>query len=129
MNASFMKIRTRNRRRSVSLEDVEPSIKQNWAGNRSELCDVDFMSSRHELRSAIQKAVDQLPEEYRAIFILRDIDGLSNEAVSRILQLSVPAVKSRLHRSRLIMRQQLRSHYDGYRNKDVVDDLEPVHVV
>jgi DNA-directed RNA polymerase specialized sigma24 family protein len=49
--------------------------------------------------------------------------------VSRILQLSVPAVKSRLHRSRLIMRQQLRSHYDGYRNKDVVDDLEPVHVV
>ena len=129
MNASFMKIRTRNRRRSVSLEDVEPSIQQNWAGNRSELCDVDFMSSRHELRSAIQKAVDQLPEEYRAIFILRDIDGLSNEAVSRILQLSVPAVKSRLHRSRLIMRQQLRSHYDGYRNKDVVDDLEPVHVV
>ena len=129
MNASFMKIRTRNRRRSVSLEDVEPSIKQNWAGNRSELCDVDFMSSRHELRSAIQKAVDQLPEEYRAIFILRDIDGLSNEAVSRILQLSVPAVKSRLHRSRLIMRQQLRSHYDGYPNKDVVDDLEPVHVV
>lgn len=129
MNASFMKIRTRNRRRSVSLEDVEPSIKQNWVGNRTELYDVDFMSSRHELRAAIQRAVDQLPEEYRAIFILRDIDGLSNEAVSRILQLSVPAVKSRLHRSRLIMREQLRAHYDGYRNRDVVDELEPAHVV
>jgi RNA polymerase sigma-70 factor (ECF subfamily) len=129
MNASFMKIRTRNRRRSVSLEDVEPTIKQNWVGNRTELYDIDFMSSRHELRSAIQKAVDHLPEEYRAIFILRDIDGLSNEAVSRILQLSVPAVKSRLHRSRLIMRQELKSHYDGYRNSDVVDELEPAHVV
>jgi len=129
MNASFMKIRTRNRRRSVSLEDVEPTIKQNWVGNRTELYDIDFMSSRHELRSAIQKAVDHLPEEYRAIFILRDIDGLSNEAVSRILQLSVPAVKSRLHRSRLIMRQELKSHYDGYRNRDVVDELEPAHVV
>jgi len=129
MNASFMKIRARNRRRSVSLEDVEPTIKQNWVGNRTELYDVDFMSSRHELRSAIQRAVDGLPEEYRAIFILRDIDGLSNETVSRILQLSVPAVKSRLHRSRLIMREQLKTHYDGYRNQPVVDELEPAHVV
>jgi len=129
MNASFMKIRARNRRRSVSLEDVEPTIKQNWVGNRTELYDVDFMSSRHELRSAIQRAVDGLPEEYRAIFILRDIDGLSNETVSRILQLSVPAVKSRLHRSRLIMREQLKTHYDGYRNQAVVDELEPAHVV
>ncbi len=128
MNASFMKIRSRNRRRSVSLEDVEPSIKQNWVGNRTELYDIDFMSSRHELRGAIQAAVDKLPEEYRAIFILRDIDGMSNEMVSRVLQLSVPAVKSRLHRSRLLMRQQLRAHYEGYRNLSD-DTLEPTHVV
>ncbi len=128
MNASFMKIRSRNRRRSVSLEDVEPSIKQNWVGNRTELYDIDFMSSRHELRGAIQAAVDKLPEEYRAIFILRDIDGMSNEMVSRVLQLSVPAVKSRLHRSRLLMRQQLKAHYEGYRNLSD-DTLEPTHVV
>jgi RNA polymerase sigma-70 factor (ECF subfamily) len=123
-----MKIRSRNRRRSVSLEDVEPSIKQNWVGNRTELYDIDFMSSRHELRGAIQAAVDKLPEEYRAIFILRDIDGMSNEMVSRVLQLSVPAVKSRLHRSRLLMRQQLKAHYEGYRNLSD-DTLEPTHVV
>jgi RNA polymerase sigma-70 factor (ECF subfamily) len=73
--------------------------------------DVDFMSSRHELREAIQSAVEELPEDYRAIFVLRDIDGLSNEAVSQVLQLSVPAVKSRLHRSRLLMRERLKSHY------------------
>lgn len=128
MNASFMKIRSRNRRRSVSLEDVAPSITQNWVGNRTELYDVDFMSSRHELRAALQAAVDQLPEEYRAIFILRDIDGMSNEMVSRVLRLSVPAVKSRLHRSRLLMRQQLKAHYEGYKNANE-DMLEPVHIV
>lgn len=128
MNASFMKIRSRNRRRSVSIEDVEPTIKQNWVGNRTELYDIDFMSSRHELRSAIQTAVDKLPEEYRAIFILRDIDGMSNEMVSRVLQLSVPAVKSRLHRSRLLMRQELKVLYQGYKNQEQ-DDLEPAHVV
>ena len=86
------------------------------------------MSSRHELRGAIQAAVDKLPEEYRAIFILRDIDGMSHEMVSRVLQLSVPAVKSRLHRSRLLMRQQLKAHYEGYRNLSD-DTLEPTHVV
>jgi RNA polymerase sigma-70 factor (ECF subfamily) len=111
MNSSFMKIRARNRRRTVSMEDVEPGIRHNWVGNRAELFDVDSMSSRHELREAIQTAVEKLPDEYRAIFVLRDIDGLSNEAVSHVLQLSVPAVKSRLHRSRLLMREQLRSHY------------------
>ena len=127
MNASFMKIRSRNRRRSVSIEDVEPSVQQNWVGNRTEMYDIDFMSSRHEIRAAIEAAVAQLPEDYRAIFILRDIDGLSNEAVGRILQLTVPAVKSRLHRSRLLMREQLQTHYAGYRNED--DTLDPLHVV
>jgi RNA polymerase sigma-70 factor (ECF subfamily) len=129
MNSSFMKIRSRNRRRTVSMEDVEPTIKQNWVGNRTEMFDVDFMSSRHELRSAIEAAVEGLPEDYRAIFILRDIDGLSNEAVSRVLQLSVPAVKSRLHRSRLLMRQQLKGHYDALFSGEFTPDLESVHVV
>jgi len=111
------------------MEDVEPTIKQNWVGNRTEMFDVDFMSSRHELRSAIEAAVEGLPEDYRAIFILRDIDGLSNEAVGRVLQLSVPAVKSRLHRSRLLMRQQLKGHYDALFSGELTPDLESVHVV
>jgi len=133
MNSSFMKIRARNRRRTVSMEDVEPNIRQNWVGNRTELFDIESMSSRHELREAIQKAVELLPEDYRAIFVLRDIDGLSNEAVSQVLQLSVPAVKSRLHRSRLLMREQLKSHYaefahDGEEGADI-SDIPTTYVV
>lgn len=131
MNSSFMKIRSRNRRRSISIEDVSIDVRQNWVGNRTEMFDVDFMSSRHELRTAIQSAVEALPEDYRAIFVLRDIDGLSNEAVSRILHLSIPAVKSRLHRSRLLMRQRLLNHYEGMRNTTATAEEieEPIHVV
>ncbi|MFO0417397.1 MAG: RNA polymerase sigma factor [Pseudomonadota bacterium] len=128
MNSSFMKIRARTRRRTVSIEDVEPNIRHNWVGNRSESFDVDTMSSRHELREAIQNAIANLPEEYRAIFVLRDIDGLSNESVSQVLQLSVPAVKSRLHRSRILMREQLKTHYQAIRNEEHLTN-EPVHVV
>jgi RNA polymerase sigma-70 factor (ECF subfamily) len=129
MNSSFMKIRARNRRRTVSLEDVEPNIRQNWVGNRTEMFDVDFMSSRHELRDAIQAAVAELPEDYRAIFVLRDIDGLSNEAVSQVLRLSVPAVKSRLHRSRLLMRERLKSHYAQLRADGEVVDTADTYIV
>jgi RNA polymerase sigma-70 factor (ECF subfamily) len=129
MNSSFMKIRSRNRRRAVYLEEIEQSTKQNWVGNRTEMFDIDFMSSRHELREAIETAIKELPEDYRAIFILRDIDGLSNEAVGKVLHLSVPAVKSRLHRSRLLMRQQLKKHYQGFVQGDESADIEPRHIV
>jgi RNA polymerase sigma-70 factor (ECF subfamily) len=129
MNSAFMKIRARNRRRTVSLEDVEPAVTQNWVGNRTEMYDVDVMSSRHEIRGAIEAAIDNLPEDYKAIFVLRDIDGLSNDAVASVLGLSVPAVKSRLHRSRLMMREQLRKYYNGYNNGDNSTEIEPLHVV
>jgi len=129
MNSSFMKIRARNRRRTVSLEDVEPTIRQNWVGNRTETFDIDSMSSRHELREAIQAAVESLPVDYRAIFVLRDIDGLSNEAVSQVLKLSVPAVKSRLHRSRLLMREQLKGLYSETIHGQEFSEVVPQYVV
>ncbi len=129
MNSAFMKIRARNRRRTVSLEDVEPDVRQNWVGNRTEMFDIDFMSSRHELRGAIEKAIEMLPEDYRAIFILRDVDGMSNDAVGRILKLSVPAVKSRLHRSRLLMRQQLKKYHEQDHQAAAAAEFEAHYVV
>jgi RNA polymerase sigma-70 factor, ECF subfamily len=129
MNSSFMKIRSRKRRRTVSIEDLDPSSNQNWGTNRSELTDIDTMTTRHELREAIERAVDALPNEYKAIFVLRDIDGLSNQSVSEVLELSVPAVKSRLHRSRLLMREQLQPHYDQLCNNSDSYDIETMYVV
>jgi RNA polymerase sigma-70 factor (ECF subfamily) len=60
-----------------------------------------------ELGDAIEKAVRELPEDYRTVFLLKDVDGLSNEDIAQALDLSVPAVKSRLHRARLALREKL----------------------
>jgi len=60
-----------------------------------------------ELGDAIEKAVAGLPEDYRTVFLLKDVDGLSNEEIAHSLELSVPAVKSRLHRARLALREKL----------------------
>jgi RNA polymerase sigma-70 factor (ECF subfamily) len=60
-----------------------------------------------QLGAAIERAVQGLPEDYRVVFLLKDVDGLSNEEISESLGLSVPAVKSRLHRARLALREQL----------------------
>ena len=54
-----------------------------------------------ELGQVIRKFTDDLSEKYRVVFVLSDVEGLSNEETAQILGLTVPAVKSRLHRARL----------------------------
>ena len=66
----------------------------------------DALASR-ELGAAIDHAVKELPEDYRVVFLLKDVEELSNEDIAKALDLSVPAVKSRLHRARLALREQL----------------------
>jgi RNA polymerase sigma-70 factor (ECF subfamily) len=56
---------------------------------------------------ALEIAIRKLPDDYRPVFILRDVDGLTSREVGKILDLTVPAVKSRLHRSRLMLRRKL----------------------
>jgi RNA polymerase sigma-70 factor (ECF subfamily) len=113
-NTAFMKLRKRRQTPSVSLEDFGTTIKESWVSKRSEDCDVDYISSRHEMRKALEEAIEKLPEEYRAIFLLRDVDGLSSQEVGEILDISVPAVKSRLHRSRVMLRKRLQKYYEEY---------------
>lgn len=67
--------------------------------------------TQKRLRERLDRAVQELPEDYRKVVVLRDLQGLSNEEVSRILKLSVPAVKSRLHRARLALREKLAAHF------------------
>jgi len=118
VNTAFMKLRKRRQTPAVSLEDVNPSIKESWTGADSQ--DMNTLCVRHEIRAALDQAVAKLPDEYRMIFILRDVDGLSNQEVGEILNLSVPAVKSRLHRSRLMLRKKLQRYYDDYTSNEVI---------
>jgi RNA polymerase sigma-70 factor (ECF subfamily) len=66
-----------------------------------------------ESREKMFEALEKLPAEYRAVFILRDIEGFSNAEAGEALGISVAAVKSRLHRSRLTLRGMLSSYFQG----------------
>jgi RNA polymerase sigma-70 factor, ECF subfamily len=66
----------------------------------------------NELRSAIEKAAAGLADEYREVFVLRDLEGLSYEEIAELTNSSVSAIKSRLHRARLSMRSAIDRFYD-----------------
>ena len=63
-----------------------------------------------ELKEVLDKAIRKLPLDYRAVFILRDVEGRSAEETAKILALSIPAVKSRLRRARVFLRNQLNGY-------------------
>jgi RNA polymerase sigma-70 factor (ECF subfamily) len=64
-----------------------------------------------ELRNAIETATSKLPVDYRTVFLLKDVEGLSYEEIAEATESSVPAVKSRLHRARLALRESIESFY------------------
>jgi RNA polymerase sigma-70 factor (ECF subfamily) len=63
-----------------------------------------------ELRSRLDEAIRKLPVDYRLVFILRDLEGKSAEETAKITKLSVPAVKSRLRRARVFLREELHEY-------------------
>ena len=60
-----------------------------------------------ELREQMDAAILELPDEYKVVFVLRDLEEKTTEETAKILKLSVPAVKSRLRRSRIFLRHKL----------------------
>lgn len=63
-----------------------------------------------ELRTLLDEAIQELPYDYRVVFVLRDVEGMSAEETGKILKLSIPAVKSRLRRARVFLRERLNSY-------------------
>jgi RNA polymerase sigma-70 factor (ECF subfamily) len=66
-----------------------------------------------EVRQLIQQAIDALPQAYRQVFVLADVEGLPNADIAEVMQMSLPAVKSRLHRARSMLREALAPRLDG----------------
>jgi RNA polymerase sigma-70 factor, ECF subfamily len=66
----------------------------------------------HETHQLIEKAIADLPEVYRDVYVLADVEGLPNAEIADMLDLSLPAVKSRLHRGRMLMRNSLAPHFE-----------------
>ena len=89
-------------------EESEPAIQvPNWA-----LMPLDKLLN-NELLDQINQAVFSLPEKYRLVIVLRDIEGFSTAETSQILNLSPTNVKVRLHRARLFLRDRLKGYFEN----------------
>ncbi len=115
VNESLMRLRKRRTGKMVSIdEDIEtdegsvPRDLAEWRPNPEQ------NYGQAELAEILRKTIQGLPHGFRIVFVLRDVDGLSTEETAETLGLSVPAVKSRLLRARLQLRERL-SRY--FRNK------------
>ena len=108
VNESLMKLRKRKTDRTVSLDESidtgEETVVREiavWEDSPEE------RYSQEELRGILEKAIDSLRPAFRTVFVLRDVEELSTEETAVALDLSVPAVKSRLLRARLQLREKL----------------------
>lgn len=113
-NAALIKRRGKRAQLEVSLEEHLPTFKEDghrdsersylladWSQNpETELLD-------GEARAVLSRAIEGLPERYRAVLVLRDVEELSNEETAEILGESVASIKSRAHRARMALREQL----------------------
>ena len=113
-NAALNRRRGKRLELETPLEDLLPAFKSDGhrAGDRAFILADWSQSPEEELlsgerRRVLERAIDSLPEHYRAVLVLRDVEGLSNESVAELLDESVPSVKSRLHRARMVLREQL----------------------
>jgi RNA polymerase sigma-70 factor (ECF subfamily) len=84
-------------------------------GRRPEIADWSEDAERAllngELTGRMEAAIDKLPREYKIVLLLRDVEGFSAEETAEMLKLSVPAVKSRLHRARVFVRKELADYF------------------
>ena len=112
VNQALMKLRKRKSDRTVSIDEEidtgEDTVAREIAG-WDENPEQQF--SREEMTSILNTAVEGLPPIYRAVFVLRDVDELSTEETAEALNLSIPAVKSRLLRARLQLRDKLTRYF------------------
>jgi len=108
VNQALMKLRKRRSDRAVSLDEQidtgEDTVVREIASWDP---DPEERFSRDELHEILSGAIDELAPIYKTVFTLRDVDGLSTEETAEALDLSVPAVKSRLLRARLQLRDKL----------------------
>ena len=101
----------------LSLDELMP--RPDAQGRKPEIADWSQDAERAllngELSEKMEAAIDRLPREYKIVLVLRDIEGFSAEETAEMLALSVPAVKSRLHRARVFLRQELAGYFQEKR--------------
>ncbi len=119
VNEALMKLRRRRPERMVSLdeevrteEDSMPREIADWSPNPEQ------QYNQAELKDILGKTIQGLPPSFRTVFVLRDVEGLSTEETAEALNLSIPAVKSRLLRARLQLRERLNKYFKARKGGD-----------
>src|SRR5512146_2218345 len=119
VNEALMRLRKRRTDRTVSLdedvkteEDSMPREIADWSPNPEQ------QYTQGELKDILSRTIHGLPASFRTVFVLRDVEGLSTEETAEALGLSIPAVKSRLLRARLQLRERLNKYFKKRRDGD-----------
>jgi RNA polymerase sigma-70 factor (ECF subfamily) len=110
VNAALMRLRSRRRRREESIEPLLPRFAADghWAEPPTPLTlSAEALVDGHEQRALVRAAIDRLPETYRTVIMLRDIEELDTDEAAAILGVTPNAVKTRLHRARQALRTLL----------------------
>jgi RNA polymerase sigma-70 factor, ECF subfamily len=118
VNAALMKLRTRRRKPEDSIEDLLPRYTEDGhredghSGNPTKPWkEPEALLERQETRALVRECIDRLPENYRTVLLLRDIEELDTEEAAQLIGISPNAVKIRLHRARQVLRTLLDPHF------------------
>lgn len=114
VNAALMKLRTRQRHPEESIEDLLPRFLED--GHQETPAspwreDIPDLLDRQEIRELVRGRIRELPENYRAVLLLRDVEGHDTQETAELLGITPNNVKVRLHRARQALRTLLDRHF------------------
>jgi len=115
VNEALMRLRKRRNSKTVSLDaelETEDGSLKREAVSPDDNPEQEY--SRDETRKLLEEAIDSLDEGYRTVFVLRDVEGMSTQETADLLELSISAVKSRLLRARLQLRDKLKGRLHSH---------------
>jgi len=114
VNTALMKLRSKRRRPEESIEDLLPAFQED-GHHVDQFADwttpADQLIERNETRATVRACIDRLPDNYRTVLLLRDIEERSTQDVADALSMTATAVKVRLHRARQALSTLLRQEY------------------
>ncbi|MFN4226745.1 MAG: RNA polymerase sigma factor [Candidatus Ratteibacteria bacterium] len=110
-NFALMKLR-KEKYKKISIDEIKQMSNGTYKLEISDWSNNPQIQYRNEeLKEILNEAINSLPPKYKTIFILHDIEGLSLSEISEILSLSISTIKTRIHRSRLYLREKLSEYF------------------
>ena len=104
MNAALMRLRKEKKARTLTQTGLDEVVIPDWS-------DAPFRAARDsELGDRLRDGIEMLPDDFKVAVVLRDMEELSNAEAAEVIGISVPALKSRLHRGRTLLRKHLEEY-------------------